>query len=225
MAYILNIETSSRNCSVALFNKSELISSRSLLCERYSHSELLNKYIEQVLERINVNLSDLDAICVGKGPGSYTGLRVGSSSAKGLCYALDIPLISLSSLDIMMYEAIDLYPSFDLYCPMIDARRMEVFSAVYNNENKIIQEVSAEVIDEKSYQCYSEDKILFFGDGSAKCKHLINNVNAEFIEDIFPCSKNMGEFAYKKFQKEDFEDLAYFEPFYLKDFLIRKKTD
>ena len=159
---------------------------------------------------------------MSKGPGSYTGLRIGVSTAKGLCYALNVPLISVSTLKAMAFGMAQKEKS-DLYCPMIDARRMEVYNAFYNSTNNEIRGIQADIIEVDSYQKELNKKVLFFGDGAEKCKQMIQHPNAKFIDRIFPSSKDMLEIANQKFAEKDFEDVAYFEPFYLKDFVAGKK--
>ena len=225
MSLILNIETATKNCSVALFNGSDLISEKSLLSEKYSHSETLTLFIEDVMMNSPYTLKDLDAISVSKGPGSYTGLRIGVSTAKGLSYSLSKPLISVSTLQSMAFSMSKKMPNFDLYCPMIDARRMEVFSAFYNKENQQVREVKADIIDENSYNTFLDKKILFFGDGSEKCKGIVKVKNTSFIDDIYPSASDMSELSLEKFKNNYFEDVAYFEPFYLKDFVVGKKKN
>ncbi len=225
MPLILNIETSTKNCSVALFSGNRLISEKSLLSEKYSHSETLTLFIEDVIKNSDYTLADLDAISVSKGPGSYTGLRIGVSTAKGLSYSLDIPLISVTTLQSMALNMSENNLSYDLYCPMIDARRMEVFSSFYDKDNNQVTEVKADIIDQYSYKKELENKVLFFGDGSNKCKSVLTSENAYFIENIFPSATHMGLLSLEKYNNKDFEDMAYFEPFYLKDFLAGKKKN
>lgn len=219
LALILNIETSTKKCSVALFDGLRLISEKSLLSEKYSHSETLTVFIEEIFNEIQFSITDLDAISVSKGPGSYTGLRIGVSTAKGLSYALNKPLISISTLQIMAYYMSKKREEFDLYCPMIDARRMEVFSAFYNKKNELVREVKADIIVSNSYADLLNQKILFFGDGSEKCKDILVSENAYFEEDIHPSATDMSEISFLKYKNKEFEDVAYFEPFYLKDFI------
>ena len=222
---ILNIETSTKNCSVALFRGDFLLSEKSILSDKYSHSETLTLFIEEVMSDVKLKLSDLSAIAVSKGPGSYTGLRIGVSTAKGLSYSLSIPLISVPTLQSMAFSRSQINSNFDLYCPMIDARRMEVFSAFYDVENNEIRKVQADIIDENSYINYSQKSILFFGDGSSKCKGIIKLPNASFVEDIYPSAKDMVLISFKKYLSNDVEDVAYFDPFYLKDFVAGKKKN
>ena len=221
--YILNIETSTKACSVALHNNGELIVCREDVTTNFSHSEKLLKFISKLFSDARLSLSDLDAIAVSMGPGSYTGLRIGVSTAKGLCYGLDIPLISISTLKAMSF-GMALEIKADLYCPMIDARRMEVYSAFFDINNTEVRKIQADIIDENSYKKELEKKVVFFGDGSEKIKEKIKHKNAMFISNIHPSAKNMGPLSYQKFTKSLFEDLAYFEPFYLKDFVAGRKS-
>ena len=221
--YILNIETSTKACSVALHKNGELIVCREDVTTNFSHSEKLLKFISKLFSDAKLSLSDLDAIAVSMGPGSYTGLRIGVSTAKGLCYGLDIPLISISTLKAMSF-GMALEIKADLYCPMIDARRMEVYSAFFDINNTEVRKIQADIIDENSYKKELEKKVVFFGDGSEKIKEKIKHENAMFISNIHPSAKNMGLLSYQKFNKSLFEDLAYFEPFYLKDFVAGRKS-
>ena len=221
--YILNIETSTKACSVALHKNGELIFCREDVTANFSHSEKLLKFISELFSDEKLSLSDLDAIAVSMGPGSYTGLRIGVSTAKGLCYGLDIPLISISTLKAMSF-GMALEIKADLYCPMIDARRMEVYSAFFDINNTEVRKIQADIINENSYKKELEKKVVFFGDGSEKLIEKIKNKNAIFVSDIHPSAKNMGLLSYQKFTKSLFEDLAYFEPFYLKDFVAGRKS-
>ena len=220
--YILNIETSTKACSVALHKNGELIVCREDVTTNFSHSEKLLKFISKLFSDARLSLSDLDAIAVSMGPGSYTGLRIGVSTAKGLCYGLDIPLISISTLKAMSF-GMALEIKADLYCPMIDARRMEVYSAFFDINNTEVRKIQADIIDENSYKKELEKKVVFFGDGSEKLIEKIKDKNAIFVSDIHPSAKNIGLLSYQKFTKSLFEDLAYFEPFYLKDFVAGRK--
>ena len=221
MTLILSIETSTKVCSVALHNEGKLISFKESFVPN-SHSELINVFIEEVLTEANVKLNELNAICISSGPGSYTGLRIGTSTAKGLCFALDIPLISIQTLK-GMADSIVQNSKFDIQhsilCPMIDARRMEVYCATFSTGGKFITDTEAKIIEESSFEeTLKENKMLFFGDGSNKCKNIISSSNAVFLDDLHPTAKSFGEYAYDKFVKKEFEDVAYFEPFYLKAF-------
>jgi len=223
MALILLIETATKSCSVSLSSENKIIACKEEVNKQYSHAEKLTVFITELFKTQDFSIKDLDAIAVSKGPGSYTGLRIGVSTAKGLCYALDIPLISVSTLKVMAFRIAQEEES-DLYCPMIDARRMEVYNAFYNRKNEEIRGIQADIIEVYSYQNELDKKVLFFGDGAQKCKQIIQHPNAKFLDNIFPSSKDMLEIANEKFAEKDFEDIAYFEPFYLKDFVTGKKN-
>ena len=222
MALFLLIETATKSCSVSLSSENKIIACKEEINEQYSHAEKLTVFITELCKTQDFTIKDLDAVAVSKGPGSYTGLRIGVSTAKGLCYALDIPLISVSTLKAMACGMAQKEKS-DLYCPMIDARRMEVYNAFYNSTNKEIRGIQADIIEAYSYQKELDKKVLFFGDGAEKCKQMIQHPNARFIDGFFPSSKDMLEIANEKFAEKDFEDVVYFEPFYLKDFVAGKK--
>lgn len=222
---ILNIETATKNCSVSISKEGKTIALKELNDGNYSHAEKLHQLIGQVVLEANIKLSDLNAVAVSKGPGSYTGLRIGVSAAKGLCFALDIPLISVNTL-----QSLALSVSIDkgYKIPLLDARRMEVYSQVFSDKTEKIREVSAEIITANSFSEYLIDqKVYFFGDGAEKCKEIIIHENAVFIDGKFPSAKEMSAISYEKYLKKDYEDVAYFEPFYLKEFLgaISKKAD
>ena len=219
---ILHIETSSKNCSVAISDGLELLCLCEEISENYKQSESLHTFVEWALEGAKISLKDLDAISLGKGPGSYTGLRIGASSAKGFCFGLDIPLIAINSLETMIEPFLN--QGFDFIIPLIDARRMEVYSAVFEgNSGDMISKTEAKVLDETSYQEYQEKKILFVGDGAPKARDILQLPNAEFNETIYPSAKYLVKKAVEKYNRKDFEDVAYFEPFYLKDFQGVKK--
>lgn len=219
MAYILNIETATKNCSVSLAQNGQTILYREIAEQGYSHAEKLHVFIEEILKETAVGIKDLQAVAVSKGPGSYTGLRIGVSTAKGLCYALGIPLISVDTLQVLA-KKVDVESG--LIVPMIDARRMEVYSAVFDNKHIRIMEVQAEILTEESYAEIAEP-VYFVGDCQEKCKTVLTKGNFHFLpEIIFPSAKEMSILSYEKFTKNEFEDVAYFEPFYLKDFLMSK---
>ena len=222
MALILGIETATKNCSVALFKDSKLIAEKEHVSDGYTHAEQLNLFIKEVVGSANITLTEIEAVALSMGPGSYTGLRIGTSTAKGLCYALEIPLLAISTLQAMAFGMAE-NESSAVYCPMIDARRMEVFSALFDENNKEIRGVQADVVDEQTYTNFLKNEVLFFGDGALKCKEIINHKNAKFIKGINPSAKNLGILANAKFENKDFEDVAYFEPYYLKDFVAGKK--
>jgi tRNA threonylcarbamoyladenosine biosynthesis protein TsaB len=217
MSLILGIETATKICSVALSENGKLLASKEE-GGAYSHSEKLTVFIQEILKQAGKNLKDLDAIAVSKGPGSYTGLRIGVSAAKGLCYGLEIPLISVSTLQAMAKGKTE---KNVLFCPMIDARRMEVYTALFDENNKELAPISAKIIDESSFDDQlKENQIIFFGDGADKCEEVLgSNVNALFSKDGFPSAEYINQIALEKFSKQDFEDVAYFEPYYLKDFV------
>ena len=222
MALILLIESATKSCSVSLSSENKIIACEEEVNEQYSHAEKLTVFITELFKTQDFTIKDLDAVAVSKGPGSYTGLRISVSTAKGLCYALDIPLISVSTLKAMAFGMAQKEKS-DLYCPMIDARRMEVYNAFYNSTNKEIRGIQADIIEACSYQKELDKKVLFFGDGAEKCKQMIQHPNARFIDGFFPSSKDMLEIANEKFAEKDFEDVVYSEPFYLKDFVAGEK--
>ena len=224
MSLLLAIETSTRNCSVALFEDSKLIIVQEQNSDKYLHAEWLTIFIDKVVEKANTTLQKIDGIILAKGPGSYTGLRIGTSTAKGLCYALDIPLVSISTLQAMAF-AVSKIEDYKFYCPMIDARRMEVFASLYDKRNNEIRGIQADIVDEHTYEEFLKDEVLFFGDGAIKCKNIINNSNASFIDGVLPSAKDMGVLAFDKFVNGYFEDVAYFEPYYLKDFVAGSKKN
>lgn len=219
MAYILNIETSTTNCSVSLFNDLELIDCIEENTQDYSHSKSLHVFIDSVLKNSELKPKDLSAISVSKGPGSYTGLRIGVASAKGLCFALDIPLISIETLKILSENI----SNKGIVIPCLDARRMEVYSAVFNNKNERIRNTRAEILNEDSFNKYlSVDEVYFIGNANKKIKEIIAHKNAKFIDDVLPSSRQMGTLSFNKFKNNQFEDLNNFEPLYLKDFIGTK---
>ncbi len=220
MTYILNIETSTTNCSVSLSKQGETLILKEDYSSDYSHAERLHIYIDEVLDQAKFKPQDLDAIAVSKGPGSYTGLRIGVSAAKGLCFAIDKPLISIPTLESMAHQ-INL--SEGTIVSMLDARRMEVYSAVFDEEYNQIRDTQAQIINELSFDAnLNNGKVYFIGNGVEKTKSIINHPNAVFIEDKLPSANDMSLLAYNKFKKNNFEDVAYFEPYYLKDFIAIK---
>jgi len=221
---ILHIETSSKNCSVAISDGEKLLCLCEEVSDNYKQSESLHSFVEWVLEGAEISLKDLDAVSLGKGPGSYTGLRIGSASAKGFCYGLKIPLIAINSLDSMVEEFVN--QGFELIVPLIDARRMEVYTAIFDGKSgEMISETEAKILDENSFSELSNKKILFVGDGTKKAQEILNLPNAEFKSDVYPSAKGLIKQSVEKFNQKDFEDVAYFEPFYLKDFQGIKKAD
>ncbi|MXV38405.1 tRNA (adenosine(37)-N6)-threonylcarbamoyltransferase complex dimerization subunit type 1 TsaB [Flavobacteriaceae bacterium Ap0902] len=219
MALILNLETSTKNCSVSISKDGELFVLYEETTDGYQHAEKLHTFMNWALETENLSFEDLDAVCVGKGPGSYTGLRIGVSAAKGLCFALDIPLLAINSLEIMS-EAI---PSgYDLIIPMTDARRKEVYTAVYDEHKNLLEKTHAKILDDQSFLPYADKSIVFVGDGAEKAEEILNLPHATYKKEILPSAKNMCKTAENLFIHQQFEDLAYFEPFYLKDFVAGK---
>jgi len=223
MTLILNIETSTTVCSVNLARDGEIISIRESN-EDKSHARLLTVFIDEILKEMKYRVDELDAVAISKGPGSYTGLRIGVSTAKGLCYGADIPLIATSTLQALALQlsSNESYSSNDdvWFCQMIDARRMEVYTAFYDINNKAMSKISASVIDDKSFKSVlDERKVYFFGNGAAKCKEMIKHNNAIFVDHVETSSKGMVKLSQTAFSNKEFEDVAYFEPFYLKDFL------
>ena len=217
MEYILNIETATKNCSVALAKGGKTIVCKEIAEEGYSHAERLHVFIEAIIKEAGITLNDLSAIAVSQGPGSYTGLRIGVSAAKGLCYALDIPLIAVDTLQAL---ASQVTISSGLIIPMIDARRMEVYSAVFDPNLERKREVLAEIITENSFEDLHET-LYFVGDCAEKCKSVLTKENYVFLDKIVhPSAKEMSAISFEKFKKSDTVDVAYFEPYYLKDFMI-----
>ncbi len=216
---ILHIETSTHVCSVALSDENSCLFSKSNY-DGMNHAAMLSLFIQDALVQLKSMGKHLDAVAVSSGPGSYTGLRIGVSTAKGLCYGLDIPLIGVSTLEIMTIEAQKQIQDADaFFIPMIDARRMEVYDAIFDAKRNIMRQVAASIIHESSYnETINKHKTYFFGSGSSKCQHLISSENAIFLEDIHPLAENMIQPAVHKYQMQNFEDIAYFEPFYLKEF-------
>lgn len=223
---ILYLETSSKNCSVAIFDNEKLLCVSEEVSDNYKQSESLHTFVEWALEGAEITLQDLDAISLGKGPGSYTGLRIGSASAKGFCYGLKIPLVAVNSLDSMVEPFLD--QGYDFIIPMVDARRMEVYTALY--DGKTSEEVSpteAKILDETSFAELANKKVIFVGDGATKAQDILDLPNAEFNNTIYPSAQYLVKKTLEKIKNKDFEDIAYFEPFYLKEFhgVKKKKSE
>lgn len=218
---ILHIETSTNICSVAVSNQSECIFSVSNT-EGMNHAALLSVFIQEAMQHIKALNLKLDAVAVSSGPGSYTGLRIGVSTAKGLCYGLEIPLISVSTLEVLTVSAMHTIADKELqllFCPMIDARRMEVYSGFYDKNLQSFRSISADIIDETSYaEILVNNTVYFFGNGAEKCKQSLTHENVRFLDNINPSAENMIPLAVKRYNTSQFEDVAYFEPFYLKEF-------
>ena len=217
MALILCLETATTNCSVGIAKDGKLLSLKEDNSKNYSHAEKLHVFINEVLNEVGITANDLDAVAISKGPGSYTGLRIGVSSAKGLCYSLNIPLISVPTLDLLAHQ---LQGEEGVFISMLDARRMEVYSAIYDAEMNQVRDTRAQVLEEASFQEYlDKSKVHFIGNGVAKFEEICKHDNAVFHVQKFPSAKEMAEIAEYKYQKSDTEDVAYFEPYYLKDFI------
>ena len=219
MAYILNIETATKNCSVALAKDGITIICKEISELGFSHAEKLHVFIEEIISEAQLSYQDLNAIAVSSGPGSYTGLRIGVSAAKGLSFSLNIPLISIDTL-ISLANQVSF--SDGLIIPMIDARRMEVYSAIFNANKEIIRKVEAQILTEDSFKEIKE-KIYFIGDSNEKAKVILTQSNFVFLDEIkYPSAREMSSISYQKFLENNFEDVAYYEPYYLKDFMFAK---
>lgn len=227
MALILNIETSTAVCSVGLSRDGKTVALKENK-EGLNHSSLLSVFIDEILKENALTARDLDAVAVSMGPGSYTGLRIGVSTAKGVCYGAELPLIAVSTLQSVaqpVFESVSQNGRLKdaenaWFCPMTDARRMEVFCAFYDKNNKLKKDISAEIIEQDSFnEILKQREVVFFGDGANKCKEIITHDNAHFLDNFLPSARNMAPISEHLYKKEDFVDVAYFEPFYLKDFV------
>lgn len=217
MTYILNIETSTKNCSVSIALNGKTVALKEIAEAGFSHAEKLHVFFEDILKENNLTFTSISAIAISQGPGSYTGLRIGVSAAKGLCYALNIPLIAVDTLQSLASQV-----KFDdgVIIPMIDARRMEVYSAIFNYKFEKLRAVEAQIIDENSFSDINE-KIYVIGDCQAKLKAVLTRDNFVFLDDIiYPSAQEMSFLSYQKYQNNDFVDVAYFEPYYAKDFMM-----
>jgi tRNA threonylcarbamoyladenosine biosynthesis protein TsaB len=225
MSCILCLETATKVCSVALSLNDAVLFKK----EEYSgpsHAALLAVFVQEAVNYARKSGYVIEAVAVSSGPGSYTGLRIGVSEAKGLCYGLNIPLIAVPTLEILASQAIRAGYEADVFCPMIDARRMEVYAAVYNGQMQVQRPVAADVVTERTYENFlSNGTVLFFGDGAAKCKEVISSENAVFAENIYPLAAGMVPLAQQYHQGKCYQDAAYFEPFYLKEFQTTIKTE
>lgn len=220
MAYILNIETTSKNCSVAVAKDGVILSVREMAELGYSHAEKLHVFVSEALQESGIQLSDLHAVAVSQGPGSYTGLRIGVSAAKGFCLALDVPLIAIDTMEVLARQVKE---RDGLIIPLIDARRMEVYSAVFDKDFRIIEATKSEIITSDSFSTIKES-VYFVGDGVEKCKSILVNDSFHYLDAvIFPSAKEMCALSFEKHKKSDFVNVAYFEPYYLKDFFIAPK--
>lgn len=223
MALILSLETSASSCAVALHHEKALVSALEIN-EPQTHATRLAGLIHDVFKESGFHLRQLNAVAVSAGPGSYTGLRIGTSTAKGICYAYNIPLIAVNTLDVLTVDFLEQHGNKKgLLCPMIDAKRMEVYCQVVDARFNVVQPVEAKVIDEASFsELLKDHEMFFFGDGAAKCSAVITHRNAVFVDHIRPAAPVLGRMASEKFEKREFEDLVAFTPFYLKDFVAKK---
>jgi len=220
MALVLNIETATTNCSVSLSKDGETLILKEDKDSGYSHAEKLHVYINELFKEANINPKDIDAVAVSKGPGSYTGLRIGVSAAKGLCFALDKPLLAVSTLEILAHQ-VKINQGYIV--PMLDARRLEVYAAVFDAKFEQYRGIKAEILSKETYSTlFKENKVYFIGSGVEKTKTLVTHSNAIFIEEQLPSANEMAQLSERKYKKSDIEDVAYFEPFYLKDFIAIK---
>jgi len=218
MAVILCLETATTNCSVAIAVDGEVKAIREENNQKFSHAEKLHVFIEEVLIEANIAKKNIDAIAVSKGPGSYTGLRIGVSAAKGLCFALDIPLISTPTLEVLAQQ-VNLEDGYII--PLLDARRMEVYSAVFTQDKRLVRETKAEILNENSFMDFlNKGTTIFIGDGAVKFESICKHENAVFQHNLFPSSTDMAHLAEAKYKISDTENVAYFEPFYLKEFML-----
>jgi tRNA threonylcarbamoyladenosine biosynthesis protein TsaB len=221
MARIISLETASTNCSVSVYQGSELLAIKEDPSPDYTHGELLHVFMDEAMREAGLHWADLEAVAVSKGPGSYTGLRIGVAAAKGLCFALDIPLIAVETLKSMAFQ---LKGAEGVLIPMLDARRMEAYVAVFDAEHKQIGPTRAEIISGDSFSKWtSQGPVHLLGNGAEKCREVLTHPNFHFHTALLPGSREIGLLANDRFQKERFEDVAYFEPFYLKDFILQKK--
>lgn len=223
---ILYLETSSKNCSVAVSDNEKLLCVCEEVSENYKQSESLHTYVEWALEGAGISLKEIEAVSLGKGPGSYTGLRIGAASAKGFCYGLKVPLVAVNSLESMIEPFLG--SNYDFVVPLVDARRMEVYTAVYDaHTGKEVSPTEAKILDETSFEEFRDKKVLFVGDGAKKAKEILNLPDAVFNENVYPSSQYLIRKTLEKIENREFEDMAYFEPFYLKDFhgVKKKKSE
>jgi tRNA threonylcarbamoyladenosine biosynthesis protein TsaB len=223
MAIIVSIETSTSVCSAALHENGSLLACKELHIAQAAASQLAVQ-LSDLFTETKVSKQDISAVAVSSGPGSYTGLRIGAATAKGLCYGLEVPMIKMESLLVLAYGVAS-PQMWDFLCPMIDARRMEVYCCLYDESLKAKSQTEAKIIDSESFLSQLQTtRIVFFGDGAAKCRQVITHSNASFLENLYPSAKNMGAGAFARFQAKEFVDVAAFEPFYLKEFVAKTKS-
>lgn len=218
MIYILHLETSTKACSVGLSKNGELLALKESLSDEFSHSENLTVFIQTVINEADIKLGDLSAVSVASGPGSYTGLRIGVSTAKGLCYSLSKPLIAIDSLISLAVLAKEKHLSTNL-CAMIDARRKEVYCAIYSQELNLLKPIAADILDEESYKEF--EPFVYFGDGAEKMQEDWKGRSCAADLQLHASAKGQITLAFEMFQTQQFEDVAYFEPYYLKDFVSK----
>jgi len=224
MAHLLAIETSTEICSVALGKDNECVAVVEDNREN-SHAEKILLFVEQVLKQSGLKMNELDAVCISDGPGSYTGLRIGTSSAKGLCDALYIPLIAVSTLQSMAYGAREQLPDYKQYIPMIDARRMEVYTAIYNQYLDPVEKITNLILDENAYSDFLlKDKVVFSGNGVGKAVPILSKHSNAIFCNTKTSARYLLALGYRKFIEQNFADIAYFEPFYLKEFQVKVKN-
>ena len=235
MSLILSLETSTTICSAALHDDGNLVASKELPTPQSASSQL-SPIVDQLLKESKVSAKEVKAVAVASGPGSYTGLRIGVATAKGICYALQIPLIAINTLELMTYQIVNSSTSPSplerglggevgeaLLCPMLDARRMEVYCLLTDLDLNSVEPTQAKIVDEESFKEWLDRKpIYFFGNGADKCREMIKHKNAKFMEGISPSASQLGEMAFQKFSRNEFEDLSSFEPHYLKEFIVKK---
>lgn len=217
---ILNIETATNVCSVSL-TRGDIVLNYLECKEPNAHSKMLAVLIDKIFENTYYSLSEINAVAVSKGPGSYTGLRIGVSMAKGLAYGLGIPLLAIDTLQVLAYKARKKYPDC-VYLPMIDARRMEVYTSLFDKDLQPLKEISADIVEEDIYKDSKGEKIILIGDGAKKCKSVLTDDRYVLDDDIYLQAKDMGYLSFEKYKNSDFEDVAYFEPYYLKEFIAIK---
>jgi tRNA threonylcarbamoyladenosine biosynthesis protein TsaB len=222
MSLILSLETSAKVCSAAIHDSTKLVAHAEIHIGQ-SHASKLAVLIEEVRKEAGIEFSQLAAVAISSGPGSYTGLRIGTSTAKGLCFALDIPLIAVGSLELLAFQMKAHNPQQAHLCPMIDARRMEVYCLVTDSTLNIVLPTEAKVIDGDSFkEILDKYRVLFFGDGADKCKEQITHKNAQFVDGVYAKASQLGFLAFDKLKRNEVEDLVNFEPHYLKEFMIKQ---
>lgn len=222
MNYILQIETATKNCSVAISLNGKTIASQEIAEDGYTHAENLHVFINEVIQQAEITFKELKAVAVSAGPGSYTGLRIGVSAAKGLCYTLNIPLIAINTLEVLAQQIA--VPEGNIIIPMIDARRMEVYCAIFDSNHQLLRETQAEILTENSFSEFTET-CHFIGDSNTKAKEVLTKENFVFVDTmVYPSAKDMSALAFQKYEEKAFEDVAYYEPFYLKSFVITTKN-